>query len=162
MTTVQGQLQEEVTAAFKMLAAGLASVQTAEADGTAGPAHLTARRLILHSLQAFENYLGDTPPHNYGALLKYGKRDALPAAALPSCAAIAAYAEEVRTFVLALLHEHDDRQLLDEQDLWQKSEFWRASYCIRHAHQHLGHVDQLLYSPADPRGWRCFSYRYDA
>jgi len=161
MGPVQAQLTDDTRAAFRMCADCLASILRAEAGGTAGKAELTARRLVLHSVQAFENYLGETPPQNYGGLLRYGKRDALPAASLPSTDEIARYTEEIRAQALECLGGHEDEQLLIARNEWGKSLFWRAYYCIRHAHQHLGHVDQLLYAKSDPRGWRCFSYRYD-
>jgi hypothetical protein len=161
MGTIQAQLKDDAKAALKMCADGLASIRSQESDGTAGKAQLTARRLVLHSVQAFENYLGETPPLNYGELLKYGKRDALPVASLPSTEEIARYTDEILGQVLDCLGRHGDEQLLDERNKWGKSLFWRTYYCIRHAHQHLGHVDQLLYAKSDPRKWRCFSYRYD-
>jgi hypothetical protein len=65
MGPIQAQLTDDTRAALKMCADCLASILRAEAGGTAGKAELTARRLVLHSVQAFENYLGETPPSRF-------------------------------------------------------------------------------------------------
>lgn len=127
-------------------------------------ATITARRLVLHIVQAFEKYV--SPTAEEGTELrdfpfKYGLRDELPVDQLPAIGEIAAYVDEIKELCLDYLKPFNDERLQDNDPLKSmETNYFRIQHAIFHAAVHLGHIDQLLYDPSDPKGWECFAYQY--
>jgi len=71
------------------------------------------------------------------------------------------YVDEVKTLCLDYLSHFDDERLMDNDPLKSmESNYSRIQHAIFHAALHLGHIDQLLYDPSDPKGWDCLTHQY--
>jgi uncharacterized damage-inducible protein DinB len=125
---------------------------------------ITARRLILHLVQAFEKYVSPTAEEGSESNdfpYKHGIRDELPVDQLPSIDEIAHYVNEIKDLALDYLKSFTDERLRDNDPLKSMdSNYFRIQHAIFHAAVHLGHIDQLLHDPSDPKGWECFTYSY--
>ena len=130
------------------------------------PETITARRLVLHIVQAFEKYVSPTADEEtdfHEFPFKHGMRDELPLEQLPAIDEIKRYVNEVKNLSLDYLKSFYDERLQDNDPLKSmESNYFRIQHAIFHAAVHLGHIDQLLYDPSDPKGWECFTYRYPA
>ena len=139
-------------------------IQQKETNEGSTPQTITASRLILHITQAFEKYTSPTADEgiNFREFpYKYGLQDELPTNQLPAISAIAAYVNEVKIQSLDYLKSFYDDRLQDNDPLKSmETNYFRIQHAIFHAGVHLGHIDQLLYDPSDPKGWECFTYQY--
>lgn len=139
-------------------------IQQMETHRGETPETITARRLVVHIVQAFEKYVSPTAEEGteyHDFPFKYGLRDVLPESQLPSINEIASYVNEIKENALDYLQSFDDERLQDNDPLKSmETNYFRIQHAIFHAGVHLGHIDQLLYDPSDPKGWECFTYTY--
>ena len=149
---------------FELIEDCLTQLRSNGTDESLSPAGICARRLLLHLLQSFEKYISPMADEglSYDEFpFKHGRRDALPARQLPSLGEISVYVDEVKTLCLDYLSHFDDERLMDNDPLKSmESNYSRIQHAIFHAALHLGHIDQLLYDPSDPKGWDCLTHRY--
>ena len=141
-------------------------IQQLETRYTPTPNTILARRLVLHIVQAFEKYVSPTADESidfHEFPFRHGLRDESPVEELPAIADIAAYVDEVKISSLNYLKSFYDERLQDNDPLKSmETNYFRIQHAIFHAAVHLGHIDQLLYDPSDPKGWECFTYQYSA
>ena len=139
-------------------------IQRKETQFGPAPETITARRLVLHITQAFEKYVSPTAEEgtDYNDFpFKYGLRDNLPEDQLPTIKEIVAYVNETKEHALDYLKSFTDERLQDNDPLKSmETNYFRIQHAIFHAAVHLGHIDQLLHDPSDPKGWECFTYTY--
>ena len=139
-------------------------IQQKENQSGSTPETITARRLVLHIVQAFEKYVSPTAEEGseyHDFPFKYSLRDELPTEQLPSILEIAGYVNEIKDLSLDYLKPFTDERLRDNDPLKSMdSNYFRIQHAIFHAGIHLGHIDQLLHDPSDPKGWECFTYSY--
>jgi uncharacterized damage-inducible protein DinB len=139
-------------------------IQEKETHDGPTPQTITARRLILHIAQAFEKYVSRTADEGvdfHDFPFRHGLRDELPKNQLPEISEIMHYVNEVKNHSLEYLKSFYDERLQDNDPLKSmETNYFRIQHAIFHAAVHLGHIDQLLYDPTDPKGWECFTYQY--
>ena len=139
-------------------------IQQIETQQGATPQTITARRLVLHIVQAFEKYVSPTADEGTDFdefPFRHGMRDTLPGALLPAIDTVKTYVDEIKDLSLDYLSSFYDERLVDNDPLKSmETNYFRIQHAIFHAAVHLGHIDQLLYDPTDPKGWECFTYDY--
>lgn len=149
---------------FELIEDCITQLRANGVDESLSPAAIRARRLLLHILQTFEKSVSSVADEDlsYDEFpFKHGRRDNLPARQLPSVEDIAVYVDEVKTPCLDYLSHFDDERLMDNDPLKSmESNYSRIQHAIFHAALHLGHIDQLLYDPSDPKGWDSFTHQY--
>lgn len=160
MATLSEILMQQHEGMFKMLDGGLSSIPDKPVSDYP-PEQLTALRLILHSLEAIDNYWSSNTPPNYGEFLPHGVRSTNDSADLPSHADIKGYLAEAKGRSEAYLASLSDENFLSKDNTWDWELLNLFFYVTNHTFAHLGHLDQLLYEKGDPRGWRCWTYEYD-
>ena len=145
---------------FNMLDKALSSVPD-KPVGEYRPEELTALRLILHSLEAIDNYFSNRTPPNFGTYLLYGVRSSNPLSDFPAYASIREYLLEVKDRTSEYLTALEDDDFLSIDNNWKWELINLFFYVRNHTYSHLGHLDQLLYDTSDPRGWKCWSYNFE-
>lgn len=159
MATLSEILIEQHRGMFDMLDKGLSSApEKAASDYT--PDELTALRLVLHSLEAIDNYFSTRTPPNFGEFLEHGIRSSNSTNQFPSHAEIRAYLEEVKERTHNYLASLPDAAFLSDDNNWRWELLNMFFYVTNHTYTHLGHLDQLLYDESDPRGWECWTYDF--
>jgi hypothetical protein len=144
---------------FKMLDTGLSSIPDKSASDYS-PEELTALRLVLHSIEAIDNYWSTKTPPNFGEFLSHGIRSSDREPEFPAYAHIKAYLTETKERSEGYLSSLCDADFLSTANNWDWELLNMFFYVTNHTFSHLGHVDQLLYDEGDPRGWECWTYNF--
>jgi len=160
MTAIKTSLLKQHEGMFVTLDEALTLLPDRPIEGYS-PDELTALRLVLHSIEAIDNYFASHPPPNFGEYLKYGKRSFNQPSDFPAYADIKAYLTEVRDRTRDYLTALSDADFLSGDNNWDWELLSLFFYVTNHTYAHMGHLDQLLYDSNDPRGWKCFSYNFE-
>ncbi len=106
------------------------------------------KRIALHSIEAVENYMADSPPSSYGGNLRHGIRSGADAPELAT-EELVAYLDQtwadVQTYLSDLRYEEDS-------DAWERPPLGRALYVLRHTQHHLGQISRMVDHSHDPYG----------
>jgi len=160
MTAIKTIALKQHEEMFVTLDEALSSLPDRPIEGCS-PAELTALRLVLHSLEAIDNYFASQPPPNFGEYLVYGKRSSSQPGDFPAYADIRAYLTEARNRTRGYLTALADEDFLSGDNNWDWEPLSLFFYVTNHTYAHMGHLDQLLYGSSDPRGWKCFSHSFE-
>ena len=161
MATLREVLLKQHEGMFKMLDTGLSSISDKSLIDYS-PEELTALRLVLHSLEAIDNYWSTKTPPNFGEFLPHGVRSSNNEPEFPSYADIKAYLTGTKERSEDYLSSLSDADFLSADNNWSWELLNMFFYVTNHTFTHLGHLDQLLYDKSDPRGWRCWTYGFGA
>jgi hypothetical protein len=93
MATLHDILMKQHEGMFKMLDTGLSSIPDKSASDYS-PEELTALRLVLHSIEAIDNYWSTKTPPNFGEFLSHGIRSSNREPEFPAYTHIKAYLAE--------------------------------------------------------------------
>ena len=160
MAALSEVLMQQHEGTFKMLDGGLSSIPDKPVSDYS-PEHLTALRLILHSLEGIDNYWSSKTPPNFGEFLPHGVRSSDNETEFPAYADIKAYLAEAKERSGEYLSSLSNGDFLSKGNTWGWELLMLFFYVTNHTFTHLGHLDQLLYDKGDPRGWRCWTYNFE-
>jgi len=159
MATLSTVLMEKHEEMFRMIDTGLSSIPDKPLSNYTS-AELTALRLVLHSLEAIDNYWSMKPPPNFGESLPLGVRSSDDETEFPAYVDIKAYLAETKERAEDYLSSQSDGDFLSKDNSWDWELLNMFFYVTNHTFTHLGHLDQVLYEDGDPRGWECWTHDF--